>query len=54
MSEVIYLKEILLENIRKKKKKVTAVRRKLKPFDGSSLKSSIVEKKQKEETKFIK
>jgi hypothetical protein len=54
MSEIIYLKDILLANMRKKKTKATTIRRKLKPFNGNSLKSSMVEKKQKEETKFSK
>jgi hypothetical protein len=44
MSEIIYLKDILPANGRKKKTKRTTVRRKLKSFNGNSLKSSMVEK----------
>lgn len=49
MSKIIYLKDILLAKAEKNNKK-TAGRPKLKPFKhDSSLKSSLVEKKRKED-----
>jgi hypothetical protein len=53
MSEIIYLKDILLaEATAKKEKKTVVTRAKLKPFKyEKTIKSSLIEKRKKEDCK---
>ncbi|MDR2645816.1 MAG: hypothetical protein LBC04_01385 [Holosporaceae bacterium] len=53
MSEIIYLKDILLaEAVTKKEKKNAATRAKLKPFKyEKTIKSSLIEKRKREDCK---